>query len=121
MPAPWRWAVTPVVWSVAAFLGTAPILTSTFHRISPVGILANLPIVPLSGLLTGAGMLFAILATVVPRSIEWLATLIGWQIDLLVGLAGWFARMPLASITIFPPSISMTICYYLAQIGRAHV
>src|SRR5574337_1101923 len=114
LPAPWRWVATPVILSVAAFLGTAPILAVTFYRISPVGILANLPIVPLSGLLTGAGMLFAVLATVIPRSIGWLATLMGWQIDLLVGLADWFARLPLASVTIFPPSVPMIVCYYLA-------
>ncbi len=111
---PWRWAATPVVLSLAAFFGTAPILASTFYRISPVGILANLPIVPLSGFLTGAGMLFAVLATVIPRSIGWFATLIGFQIDLLVSLAGWFARVPFASVTIFPPSVLMVVCYYLA-------
>ncbi|WP_337287962.1 DNA internalization-related competence protein ComEC/Rec2 [Candidatus Methylomirabilis sp.] len=111
---PWRWVATPLALSIAAFLGTAPILASTFYRISPIGILANLPIVPLSGLLTGAGMLFAILATVIPQSLGWFAVLIGWLIDLLVSLAGWFARLPLASVTIFPPSVPMTICYYLA-------
>jgi competence protein ComEC len=114
LPIPWRWVVTPVLLSVAAFLGTAPILASTFYRISPVGILANLPIVPLSGLLTGAGMLFAVLATAIPGSLGWFATLIGWLIELLVSLAGWFARLPLASVTLFPPSAPMIICYYLA-------
>ncbi|MDE2059562.1 MAG: DNA internalization-related competence protein ComEC/Rec2 [candidate division NC10 bacterium] len=111
---PWRWVATPVLLSVAAFLGTAPILASTFHRISPIGILANLPIVPLSGLLTGAGMLFAVLATVIPGSLGWLATLMRWLIDLLTFLAGWFAGLPFASIQLFSPSIPMAICYYLA-------
>ncbi|MDE2484481.1 MAG: DNA internalization-related competence protein ComEC/Rec2 [candidate division NC10 bacterium] len=114
LAAPWRWIATPLLLSVAAFLGTAPILASTFYRISPVGILANLPIVPLSGLLTGAGMLFAVLATVIPGSLGWFATLIGWQIDLLVNLAGWFARLPFASVQLFSPSAPMVICYYLA-------
>ncbi|MDE2179303.1 MAG: DNA internalization-related competence protein ComEC/Rec2, partial [candidate division NC10 bacterium] len=114
LAAPWRWIATPLLLSVAAFLGTAPILASTFYRISPVGILANLPIVPLSGLLTGAGMLFAVLAAVIPGSLGWFATLIGWQIDLLVNLAGWFARLPFASVQLFSPSAPMVICYYLA-------
>ncbi len=114
LPPPWRWVATPVALSIAAFLGTAPILALTFHRISPIGILANLPIVPLSGLLTGVGMLFAILATIIPQSLGWFATLIGWLIDLLIYLADWFARLPLASMTIFPPSVPMIVCYYLA-------
>lgn len=124
LPAPWRWAVTPLVLSIAAFLGTAPILVSTFHRLSLIGILANLPIVPLSGLLTGAGMLFAVLATVVPHFLGWFTVLIGWLIDLLVGLADWFARLPFASVQLFSPSIPMMICYYvglgaaIAAMGR---
>ncbi len=124
LPVPWRWAVTPLVLSIAAFLGTAPILVSTFHRLSLIGILANLPIVPLSGLLTGAGMLFAVLATVVPHSLGWFTVLTGWLIDLLVGLADWFARLPFASVQLFSPSIPMMICYYvglgaaIAAMGR---
>jgi competence protein ComEC len=102
------------VLSAAAFLGTAPILASIFHRISPVAILANLPIVPLSGLLTGAGMLFALLATVIPQSLGLFAALIGFLINLLVNLADWFARLPLASVQVFPPSPAMTVCYYVA-------
>src|SRR5574337_76312 len=101
LPVPWRWVATSVLLSMAAFLGTAPILASTFHRISPIGILANLPIVPLSGLLTGAGLLFAVMATVIPGYLGWCAVLIGWLIDLLTYLAAWFARLPLALVTLF--------------------
>ncbi len=118
LPVPWRWAATPVVLSVAAFLGTAPILALTFHRLSLIGILANLPIVPLSGALTGAGMLFAVLATVIPHSLGWFAVVIGWLIDLLVSVAEWFARLPFASVQLFSPSMPMIICYY-AAIGAA--
>lgn len=114
LPAAWRWGAASFALSVAAFLGTAPILASTFHRISPVSILANLPIVPLSGILTGAGMLFAILATVIPQSLGLFAALIGFLINLLVNLAHWFARLPLASVQVFPPSPAMTVCYYVA-------
>lgn len=114
LPTPWRWGTAPLVLSAAAFLGTAPILASIFHRISPVAILANLPIVPLSGLLTGAGMLFALLATVIPQSLGLFAALIGFLINLLVNLADWFARLPLASVQVFPPSPAMTVCYYVA-------
>jgi competence protein ComEC len=114
IPALWRWAVAPVVVSVAAFLGTAPILASNFHRISPIGILANLAIVPLSGLLTGAGMLFALLATVIPDSLSLFAALIASLIDLMVSVADRFARLPFASVPVFSPSPAMVGCYYVA-------
>ncbi|HZY31719.1 MAG TPA: DNA internalization-related competence protein ComEC/Rec2, partial [Candidatus Methylomirabilis sp.] len=114
LPTPWRWGTAPLVLSAAAFLGTAPILASSFHRISPVAILANLPIVPLSGLLTGAGMLFALLALAIPQSLGLFAALIGFLIELLVNLAGWFARLPLASVQLPSPSWPMVACYYIA-------
>jgi len=114
LPTPWRWGTAPLVLSVAAFLGTAPILASSFHRISPVAILANLPIVPLSGLLTGAGMLFGLMAMAIPQSLGLFVTLIGFFIELLVNLAGWFARLPLASVQLPSPSSPMVACYYIA-------
>ncbi|MGH7370014.1 MAG: DNA internalization-related competence protein ComEC/Rec2, partial [Candidatus Methylomirabilaceae bacterium] len=114
VPTPWRWALTPVAVSVAAFLGTAPILASSFHRISPVGILANLAIVPLSGLLTGAGMLFAMLATLAPGSLSLFAALITSLVDLTVSVAEWFGRLLFASVPAFSPSAAMAGCYYLA-------
>jgi len=114
LPTPWRWGTAPLVLSAAAFLGTAPILASIFHRISPVAILANLPIVPLSGLLTGAGMLFGLMAMAIPQSLGLFVTLIGFFIELLVNLAGWFARLPLASVQLPSPSSPMVACYYIA-------
>lgn len=113
-PAPWRWAAGSLAFSVAAFLAIGPILASTFHRVNPIGILANLLIVPLSGLLTGAGMLFALLALVIPRSLGLFAALIGFLIDLMVDIAAWFATWPFASVRLFSPSVAMTSCYYLA-------
>jgi competence protein ComEC len=114
LPTPWRWGTAPLVLSAAAFLGTAPILAMNFHRLSPVAILANLPIVPLSGLLTGAGMLFGLLAMAIPQLLGLFAALIGLLIELMVNLAVWFARLPLASVQVFPPSPAMTVCYYVA-------
>jgi len=115
---PWRWVAAPVLVSTAAFLGTAPILAATFHRVSPVALVANLPVVPLSGLLTGAGMLFALLAMVVPGSLGPFAALIGALVDLLVGVAAWFARLPFATVPVFPPSVPMMLSYY-AALGAA--
>ena len=40
----------------AAYLGTLPILGSTFHTVPTFAILANLPLVPLAGVLTQAGV-----------------------------------------------------------------
>jgi competence protein ComEC len=115
---PWRWAMRALLASAAAFLTTAPILASTFHRISPVGVLANLVIVPVSGLLTAAGMLFALLATVIPGALGHVAAAIGVVADLAVSLAAWFGRLPFASLAAFSPTAPMVVCYY-AAIGTA--
>ena len=81
--------------------------------------MANLVVVPLSGLLTGLGMLFALLAVAIPWSLDLFGALVGLLIDLLVGVAGWFARLPLASVRLFSPSAPMIVCYYLAVVAWA--
>src|SRR5512138_3522460 len=52
LPRPVRYLVGSVAITVAATAMTAPILASAFNRLTPVGLVANLPVVPLSGAVT---------------------------------------------------------------------
>ncbi len=47
---PLRWATTAAATSLAAWLGSLPLTACYFHLFSPVTLLANLVVVPLSGL-----------------------------------------------------------------------
>jgi competence protein ComEC len=57
-PGPLAW---PLAFSAAAQLAVAPILACEFHQVSLVGFLANLPVVPIAGLLVATGLAASLL------------------------------------------------------------
>ena len=112
LPRVLRWPMESVVITLAATGMTVPILASAFNRVAPVGVLANLPIVPLSGLITtlGTAASAALLAT--PTGLPWLNELNGWLVDLLFGTARWFAAWPWSSLRVYTPTPGMLLAYY---------
>jgi len=117
IPRPWRWLLASVLVSSAAFFGTLPILVGTFHRASPIGLLANLPIVPLTGLLTTAGMALGVLLLVFPEGFWPLDLFVGFLVEALLFLAKLFAAFPYGSLTLYPPTPPMIVLYYLLMFG----
>lgn len=111
---PLRWVIESVAITVAATAITLPILATTFNRVSPVGLLANIPIVPLSGLITGLGTAACALFLLIPAGFTGLNQVNGWLVDLLFWLAGWFADWPWSSVRVFTPTGAMLVTYYAA-------
>jgi competence protein ComEC len=111
---PLRWVLESVAITLAATAMTLPILAVNFNRISPVGLLANIPIVPLSGLITGLGTAASVAVLFTPTGFIWLNQVNGWLVDLLFGMARWFAGFPWSSLTIFTPTLAMVLTYYAA-------
>ena len=107
-----RWALESIVITLAATLMILPVLASTFNRVSPVAPLANLPIVPLSGLITGLGTAACAILVVVPHGFAWLNALNGWLVNLLLWTAQWFAAWPLSTVRVYTPTPGMLIAYY---------
>jgi competence protein ComEC len=98
--------------TVAATLMTLPILAATFNRVAPVGILANLPIVPLSGLVTALGTAACALLLATPAGLAWLNHANAWLVDLLYATAGWFATWPWSTVRVYTPTAGMLTAYY---------
>jgi competence protein ComEC len=111
-PRPLRYILASMAITLAATLMTLPVLAATFNRISPVGLLANIPIVPLSGLITGLGTLLCSLLLVEPSGLLWLNHLNGWLVDLLFASARWFAAVPWGSLRVYTPTAGMLLAYY---------
>lgn len=109
----WRPLFGSFLVSSAAFFGTLPILAKTFHRAAPIGILANLLVVPLSGALTALGMAFASLLLVFPQGFPPLDGLVKALVDATIGSARLFAAFPGSSLTLYPPTLPMILLYYL--------
>ncbi len=112
-----RWVLEAVAVTLAATAATLPILALFFNRVSLVGPAANLPIVPLSSAITAAGTAAAAFLAVIPGGLaplNWAnEVLVAW----LLGLAGWFAAVPYASVRLPTPTLPMVLCYYVALAG----
>jgi competence protein ComEC len=112
VPRPIRWMLESIVITLAATAMTLPVLANTFNRVAPVGILANVPIVPLSGLITGLGTAASAILLVTPTGLPWLNTVNGWLVDLLLWMGQWFAAWPGSALRVYSPTPGMLIAYY---------
>jgi competence protein ComEC len=77
-----------------------------------VGILANLPIVPLSGLVTALGTAACALLLATPGGLPWLNHANAWLVDLLFATARWFAAWPWSTVRVYTPTAGMLATYY---------
>lgn len=114
LPRPVRWLLASMAITVAATATTLPVLAGSFHRLSPAGVVANIPIVPLSGLITGLGTAACAIFLVVPAGFSWLNQINGWLVDALFALARWFGAWPWSSVRVYAPTAGMLLCYYAA-------
>ncbi|MBI2081880.1 MAG: DNA internalization-related competence protein ComEC/Rec2, partial [candidate division NC10 bacterium] len=112
LPRPARWLVLSLTVSAAATLGTLPILARHFQRVSLSGVLANLLIVPLSGVLTALGMLEALVLSLHPAGLPGLAALLRLVAATEIGTARLFAALPMATLQVYPPTLAMIGTYY---------
>lgn len=104
--------------TIGAQLMVLPLLAHYFGRVSPVGFLSNLLVVPLAGILVTTGLLTCVAGAVQPA----LASLINhanyFGVLKLFGLTQYFANFPLASMTVSRPGTGAIVGYY-AAIGVA--
>jgi competence protein ComEC len=112
MPRPLRWVADSVALTAAATAMTLPILAASFNRVSPAGLLANIPIVPLSGAVTALGTAACAVFLATPTGLPWLNTINGWLVDVLFALARWFGSWPWSSVRVYTPTAGMLLCYY---------
>ena len=96
----------------AAYFGTLPIIASAFHTVQTFAILANLPLVPLAGVLTQAGGAALGVLVLWPALAPWVfapfAPLLSWTVWLVETVAAW----PAAQLYIASPSVPMVLGYY---------
>jgi competence protein ComEC len=107
-----RWPLASVSMTLAASLMTLPILAQAFNRVAPAGILANLPIVPLSGLITGCGTAASAALALGPEGVPALNRGCGLLAETLFAAARWFAALPWSTVTVYTPTPGMLAAYY---------
>jgi competence protein ComEC len=97
-----------------ATIGTGPLIAHYFGHLSLAGFIANPLIVPLVGfLVVPLGLSIGLFALVLPGAaapMVWLAEML---LALTIGLVSWFARLPLANISVPSPNFLEVIGLYL--------
>ncbi len=101
--------------TVAASLATVPIMAVYFHRVSAVGFIANLIIVPIATFIVVPLGLLSVLAYPISSELSlWLMQLADLVIGLLVWLASFFTQTGWAFSWVRTPGLLEVIAYYLA-------
>ena len=107
-----RYLLTYVTASAAAYLGTLPILMQAFHTVPTFGVLANLLLLPLAGLLVPAGMLTLGLLVLWPTAASAVFSVLAYPLSWLVSLTALVADLPNAQFHLASPSALMIAAYY---------
>lgn len=117
-----RRRVLPLVLvTIAAGVGTSPVLAYHFQRVSLTGLFANLVVVPLSAAVVPCLLVSSLL---LPVS-ETLAWLVLFPADMAFGFMAWaikfFAALPYASSWVRPPSLAEVCLYYLLILSLVNI
>ena len=100
-----RWIVTPLCASLAAQLGTGPLIAYSFQQLALGAVVANIVVVPLLALAVGLGLLAALTGWILPsvatafNAANYLV-LVG-----LIELVSWWASLPFASVAVPRPGV----------------
>jgi len=106
-----RQGVSP---ALSVQLGLAPLLAAYFQQVSIVAPLANLVVVPVTGLALGTGMAAAILHGTLGLQAPLLFAPAALFIRYIAGAATFFAGLPLAALAAPSPDVWGACLYYLA-------
>ena len=108
-----RFGVRLLSCSLAAWIGLVPLLAVYFHLFTPVGILANLLVIPLLTAIISLGLMATMAHAVWP----WLTlTLNNANLPLLAIMTrsvGWLSKMPLGHWYVQAPPIWLVVAYYV--------
>lgn len=114
---PLHYLTTSVATSLAAWLGSLPLIAFYFYLLTPVSLLANLLIVPLSSLALMASLGSLLCGDWLP----WLTVLFNhsawFWMKIMIGVSDWTAGLPGAYFYVRPPSLFEFVLYYLALAG----
>lgn len=106
--------------SVVAWVSSAPLTAWHFHLVSPVSLLANLAVVPLSSLALASNLASLLWAAVFP-SVQWPVELFNHSAWLwmhwMLGIGEWAARLPYGSWHVARPSLTSIVAWYAVLAG----
>ena len=118
----WKYLKLSFLVSGVATLGTAPFVALHFNRISPVGLLTNLFIIPWVGFLI---VPMALVASVLSFFIPWVAASLiqvsSAVTSVLLQVVAWVASFPFASFFLSTPTPVEILLFYLLLFLTVHL
>ena len=114
-----RWVEPPVLWvtaslatSLAAWLGSLPLIAWYFHMVTPVSLLANLLVVPLSSL----ALMCNLGSLVTGAALPWVAELFNhsawFWMHLMIRASDWTITLPTAFFYVRSPTAAQFLLFY---------
>ncbi len=104
----------PLAVSLAAQMGTLPLVAAYFGRLAPVSVAANLVVVPLMGASVGLGMLTVLADQISSTVATWLNGANWLALQGAIHGARWFGSLPWASVEVARPSPAFLATYLCA-------
>jgi competence protein ComEC len=114
---PWRWFAMSLATSLGAWLGSLPIIAYYFHLLTPISLLANLVIVPLSSFALACNLGSLVCGAWLPGASGLFNNSAWLWMWLLVRLNHWLAELPGAFFYVPAPSWADFAAYYILVFG----
>ena len=114
----WKPLINSTALTVAATIGTAPLIINTFNYFSIIGLVANLVLVPLFGYAFMLLFLLTILALIIPY-IGYAFTVVQYGFWVVDKGAWLFALVPFASVYVPTVPTYATVSYYLGMFAAS--
>lgn len=113
-----RWIVSPLCASLAAQLGTGPLIAYSFQQLALGAVVANLVVVPLLAVAVSLGLLAALTGWILP-SVATLFNAANYLVLVgLIELVSWWASLPFASVAVpRPGSLFVAVATALCLLG----
>lgn len=112
----WQYLVDLILISLSVSIGTFPFVVSYYERFSMISLIANLLVIPLTGVILGGIILNIFIINILPFISEIYKETLNFLINLNFQIVDWFANMPFAYKTFYNFSIYHYLIYYLMVI-----
>ena len=114
---PARWILGLSFTSLAAWLGSIPLVAYYFHILTPVSTPANIVAIPLCVLVLSSNLISLLLAAWFPTGSAFFNH-VGWFLmEWIRGTSHWFANWPLAYAYVPTPTLFTIIVYYAVLVA----
>ena len=100
-----RWLLDIFVLSLCAQLATLPLVLYYFNNVPLIALIANLPVIPLTGCIMILGFASAICSPMLPALAAAVAVCSGWLVTVLVKMVHFFSELPFSHFSVPRPSL----------------